>query len=83
MIGKATLYTRYTNKSQLFAAVLRRRILLVYAPMEAGFRKGLTGKTLEKTLLILLQRIVKNALSLSGIALSRIVNILRQSRRLY
>jgi AcrR family transcriptional regulator len=73
MIGKATLYARYTDKSQLFADVLRRRILLVYAPMEAEFEKGLIGKSLEDTLLILAQRIVKNSLSPSGIALSRIL----------
>jgi TetR/AcrR family transcriptional regulator, mexJK operon transcriptional repressor len=52
MIGKATLYARNADKSQLFADVLRRRILLIYGPLEEEFEKGLKGKSLEATLLI-------------------------------
>lgn len=47
MIGKATLYARYADKSQLFADVLRRRILLIYGPLEDEFIKGLSDKGLE------------------------------------
>ncbi len=33
-VGKATLYARYQDKAALFAAVLRRRIMEVYEPLE-------------------------------------------------
>lgn len=34
-VGKATLYARYGDKGALFTAVLRRRILELYEPLEA------------------------------------------------
>ncbi len=74
MIGKATLYARYADKSQLFADVLRRRILSIYGPLEAEFKKGLSGKSLEATLLILARRFIDLALAPSSIALSRILS---------
>jgi len=73
MIGKATLYARYADKGQLFADVLRRRILLVYGPLEAEFAKGLNGKSLEETLLILARRFIDLSVAPSSIALGRIL----------
>lgn len=73
MIGKATLYARYADKSQLFADVLRRRILLIYGPLEAEFAENLSGKSLEETLLILARRFVDLAVAPSSIALGRIL----------
>jgi TetR/AcrR family transcriptional regulator, mexJK operon transcriptional repressor len=73
MIGKATLYARYADKSQLFAAVLRRRILLIYGPLEEEFIKGLSDKGLEETLLILARRLIDLAVAPSSIALGRIL----------
>jgi TetR/AcrR family transcriptional regulator, mexJK operon transcriptional repressor len=73
MIGKATLYARYADKSQLFADVLRRRILLIYGPLEAEFAKGLGGKSFEETLLILARRFIDLAVAPSSIALGRIL----------
>jgi TetR/AcrR family transcriptional regulator, mexJK operon transcriptional repressor len=73
MIGKATLYARYADKSQLFADVLRRRILLIYGALEAEFAKGLGGKSLEETLLILARRFIDLAVAPSSIALGRIL----------
>jgi TetR/AcrR family transcriptional repressor of mexJK operon len=73
MIGKATLYARYADKSQLFADVLRRRILLIYGPLEEEFAKDLSGKSLEETLLIVARRFVDLAVAPSSIALGRIL----------
>lgn len=73
MIGKATLYARYADKSELFADVLRRRILTIYAPIEAEFAKGLSGKSLEETLTILALRFIDSSLSPASIALLRIL----------
>lgn len=73
MIGKATLYARYADKGQLFADVLRRRILLIYGPLEAEFEKGLAGESLEETLLILARRFLALSLAPSSIALGRIL----------
>ena len=73
MIGKATLYARYADKSQLFADVLRRRILLIYGPLEEEFAKGLGGKSLEETLLILARGFIDLAVAPSSIALGRIL----------
>lgn len=73
MIGKATLYARYADKSQLFADVLRRRILLIYGPLEEEFAKGLGGESLEETLLILARRFIDLAVAPSAIALGRIL----------
>jgi len=73
MIGKATLYARYADKGQLFADVLRRRILMVYGPLEAEFAKGLGGKGLEETLLILARRLIVLTVAPSSIALGRIL----------
>ncbi len=74
MIGKATLYARYADKSQLFADVLRRRILAVYGPLEAELARGLSGKSLEATLIILARRFIDLALAPSSIALGRILS---------
>lgn len=73
MIGKATLYARYADKSELFADVLRRRILLIYGPLEAEFAKGLKGKSLEATLLVLARRFLDLSLAPQSIALGRIL----------
>jgi TetR/AcrR family transcriptional regulator, mexJK operon transcriptional repressor len=73
MIGKATLYARYADKSQLFADVLRRRILLIYGPLEEEFANGLGGKSLEETLLILARGFIDLAVAPSSIALGRIL----------
>jgi TetR/AcrR family transcriptional regulator, mexJK operon transcriptional repressor len=73
MIGKATLYARYADKGALFADVLRRRILLTYGPLEEEFDKGLKGKSLEATLLIVARRLLELTLSPSSIALGRIL----------
>ncbi len=73
MVGKATLYARYADKGQLFADVLRRRILAIYAPLEAEFGKELSGKTLEETLLILARRFLDLSVAPSSIALGRIL----------
>ncbi len=72
-IGKATLYARYADKSQLFADILRRRIVLTYGPLEAEFLQGLGGGSLEDTLLILARRFVDLSLKPSSIALGRIL----------
>jgi AcrR family transcriptional regulator len=72
-IGKATLYARYADKSQLFADILRRRILLIYGPLEAEFAEGLGSGSLEQTLLILARRFIDLSLSPSSIALGRIL----------
>jgi TetR/AcrR family transcriptional regulator, mexJK operon transcriptional repressor len=73
MIGKATLYARYADKGALFADVLRRRILLTYGALEAEFEKGLKGKSLEATLLIVARRMLDLSLAPPSIALGRIL----------
>jgi len=72
-IGKATLYARYPDKGTLFADVLRRRILLIYGPLEAEFGKDLSGKGLEATLLTVARRMLNLSLAPSSIALGRIL----------
>ncbi len=74
MIGKATLYARYADKGALFADVLRRRILLTYEPLEAELEKGLKGKSLEATLLVVARRFIELSLLPSSIALVRILS---------
>lgn len=71
MIGKATLYARYADKGQLFADVLRRRILTIYGPLEAEFENR--GKSLEETLVTLARRFLDLSISPSSIALGRIL----------
>lgn len=73
MIGKATLYARYSDKSALFADVLRRRILLNYGALEEEFENGAKGASLEATLLIVARRLSEQTLSPSAIALGRIL----------
>jgi TetR/AcrR family transcriptional repressor of mexJK operon len=73
MIGKATLYARYADKGQLFAEVLRRRILSTYGQLEAEFAEDLSGKSLEETLLILARRFLDLSVAPSSIALGRIL----------
>jgi TetR/AcrR family transcriptional repressor of mexJK operon len=72
-IGKATLYARYADKSQLFADILRRRILLIFGPLEAEFAEGFGGESLEQTLLTLARRFIDLSLASSAIALGRIL----------
>jgi len=68
-------YLAAVRRSPAYIAdVLRRRILLIYGPMEAEIAKGLSGDTLEKALLILARRFVDLALAPSSIALSRILS---------
>jgi len=79
MIGKATLYARYADKSALFADVLRRRILVVFTPLEEELGEELTGESLEGTLLVVARRLLELSLSPSSLALTRI--LIAQSTR--
>ena len=73
-VGKATLYGRYADKAALFAAVLRRRILQVYVPLEAEVS---TYSGAETDLAGLLRRVARHLLahgwSHDSLALSRIL----------
>ena len=73
MVGKATLYARYSDKGALFADVLRRKIIVMYASLESEFGEGLADESLEATLLILARRLIDVSLSPSSIALKRIL----------
>lgn len=73
-IGKATLYARYADKTALFAAVLRSRILQVYGPLEEEVLGGLKSMTLEDALRQLAQRLLEKSLSPGSIALGRILS---------
>lgn len=70
-IGKATLYARYKNKGELFAAVLRRQIDRWLAMNETG-EQVMTGR-IEDVLLARARRTVAVALTPEAIAINRIV----------
>jgi AcrR family transcriptional regulator len=70
-IGKATLYARYKDKSELFAAVLQRQIDRWLAMNETG-EQAMTGR-IEDVLLARARRTVAVALTPEAIAINRIV----------
>ena len=72
-VGKATLYARYADKGMLFADVVRRRILQVYAPIETEIRDTLYDADLEATLDRLAARLIEKSMSPESIALGRII----------
>ena len=74
-IGKATLYARYADKGALFAAVLRRRILEVYAPLEEEFGRAAAPEDLAITLTRIADRLIAMSLSESAVALGRILSV--------
>jgi TetR/AcrR family transcriptional regulator, mexJK operon transcriptional repressor len=69
-IGKATLYARYKDKGELFAAVLQRKIDRWLAMNETG--EQATGR-IEDVLLARARRTVAAALTPEAIAINRIV----------
>jgi TetR/AcrR family transcriptional repressor of mexJK operon len=69
-IGKATLYARYKDKGELFAAVLQRKIDRWLAMNETG--EPATGR-IEDVLLARARRTVAAALTPEAIAINRIV----------
>lgn len=73
-IGKATLYARYADKTALFAAVLRQRILHVYGAIEEELKGAPAGEDLEGALRRLARRLVEKSLSPSSLALGRILS---------
>ncbi|WP_158806725.1 TetR/AcrR family transcriptional regulator [Beijerinckia sp. L45] len=73
MVGKATLYARYPDKGALFADVLRRKILMIYATLEEEFQRGLEGVSLEATLCIVGRRLLDQSLTPSAQAMGRIL----------
>jgi TetR/AcrR family transcriptional regulator, mexJK operon transcriptional repressor len=73
-VGKATLYARYADKNALFAAVLRRRIMQVFLPLEAEFGKKLDGANLETSLQVIARRFLDKSIAPESIALSRILS---------
>ena len=72
-IGKATLYARYADKTALFAAVLRRRILAVYGPLEEEFSLVQGGADLGETLRAVARRLLARTLAPDAAALGRIL----------
>ncbi len=70
-IGKATLYARYKDKSELFAAVLQRQIDRWLAMNETG-EQATTGR-IEDVLLARARRTVAVALTPEAVAINRIV----------
>lgn len=73
-IGKATLYARYADKTALFAAVLRRRILEVYGPLEEEFAQVPAHEDLATTLTRIAARLLAMSLSDSSVTLGRILS---------
>jgi TetR/AcrR family transcriptional repressor of mexJK operon len=69
-IGKATLYARYKDKGELFAAVLQRKIDRWLAMNEAD--QGTSGD-IEEILLALARRTVAGALTPESTAINRII----------
>jgi TetR/AcrR family transcriptional repressor of mexJK operon len=69
-IGKATLYARYKDKGELFAAVLQRKIDRWLAMNETG--EQATGR-IEDVLLARARRTVAAALTPEAVAINRIV----------
>jgi TetR/AcrR family transcriptional regulator, mexJK operon transcriptional repressor len=70
-IGKATLYARYKDKGELFAAVLQRKIDRWLAETETA-EEAATGR-IEDVLLALARRTIAGALTPEAVAISRIV----------
>lgn len=70
-VGKATVYARYKDKAELFAAVLRRQIDRWLA---VGDEPLATGGTLEEVLLALARRKIATALTPEVVAINRIVS---------
>jgi TetR/AcrR family transcriptional regulator, mexJK operon transcriptional repressor len=70
-IGKATLYARYKDKGELFAAVLQRKIDRWLAMNETDERAA-TGR-IEDVLLVRARRTVAVALTPEAVAINRIV----------
>lgn len=73
-VGKATLYARYADKTALFAAVLRQRILHVYGAIEDELKGAPAGEDLEGALRRLARRLVEKSLSPGSLALGRILS---------
>jgi TetR/AcrR family transcriptional regulator, mexJK operon transcriptional repressor len=69
-VGKATLYARYKDKGELFAAVLQRKIDRWLAQNETA--EEATG-SVEDVLLALARRTVAGALTPEAVAINRIV----------
>jgi TetR/AcrR family transcriptional regulator, mexJK operon transcriptional repressor len=73
-IGKATLYARYADKAALFAAVLQRRILQIYTPLEDELaRSAGPDVDLATALKTVATRLAEHAISPDALALSRIL----------
>ena len=72
-VGKATLYARYTDKAALFSAVLRRRILQVYEPLETEFSLVDDEADLRDTLRAVARRLLARTLAPDAAALGRIL----------
>jgi TetR/AcrR family transcriptional regulator, mexJK operon transcriptional repressor len=70
-VGKATLYARYKDKGELFAAVLQRKIDRWLAENETA-EEAATGR-IEDVLLALARRTIAGALMPEAVAISRIV----------
>ncbi len=78
-IGKATLYGRYADKAALFAAVLRRRIFQIYAPLEEEFASAADATVdvtadLATILRGVARRLLAHAVSADTLALTRILS---------
>ncbi len=72
-VGKATLYARYADKAALFGAVLRRRILQIYGPLEEEFSLVNDGADLRETLRMVAHKLLARALAPDAAALGRIL----------
>ncbi len=72
-IGKATLYARYHDKAALFAAVLRRRILQLYEPLELEVAAPLAGADLSDMLERIADRMLAKLLVPDAMSLARIL----------
>ena len=73
-VGKATVYARYADKAALFAAVLHRRILQVYLPLEEEFADlDEAGTALGEVLRLVARRLLDQLLSPDAVAVSRIL----------
>jgi TetR/AcrR family transcriptional repressor of mexJK operon len=70
-VGKATLYARYKDKGELFAAVFQRQIDRWLATGEASLASAPAG--VEEALLAMARRMVTAALTPEAVAINRIV----------
>ena len=71
-VGKATLYARYQDKPALFAAVLRRRIMEVYEPLET--EAAAAGDDLAEALQRLADGLLGKLFTPGAVALGRIMS---------